>query len=135
MNYLEAVDIVCMECHYLNEETCSECPVRKTADENSRMENKCNKNSANYDSYWKEPKNHLKLKAESFMWCLKHPIINLIRITPNIKVFNKIIDIMFSEDTIEKVFDYPSSYHVNNHGTLKLILMIITNSKFDMEVR
>ena len=33
MNFLEAVDIVCMECHYLSEETCLECPVRKTADE------------------------------------------------------------------------------------------------------
>ena len=33
MTYLEAVDIVCMECHYLSEETCSECPIRKTTDE------------------------------------------------------------------------------------------------------
>ena len=33
MSYIEAVDKVCLECHYLNEETCSKCPVRKTVQE------------------------------------------------------------------------------------------------------
>lgn len=33
MDFLDAVDIVCIECHYLNEETCATCPVRKTVEE------------------------------------------------------------------------------------------------------
>lgn len=31
--YLDAVDVVCLECHYLSEETCETCPVRKTVTE------------------------------------------------------------------------------------------------------
>lgn len=135
MNYLEAVDIVCMECHYLSEETCSDCPVRKTADEIPQWKKNAIVNCNNFNNYWKEPKNHLKLKAESLIWCLKHPIINFIRIAPDNKLVNKFIDKVFSEDIIDRVYDYPSAYHVHKHGTLKLILMIITKSKFDMEVR
>ena len=29
---IDAVDIVCMECLYRSERTCSKCPVRKTMD-------------------------------------------------------------------------------------------------------
>ena len=31
--FLDAVDVVCLDCHYLSEETCETCPVRKTVDE------------------------------------------------------------------------------------------------------
>lgn len=31
--YLNSVDVVCINCHYLSEETCETCPVRKTCDE------------------------------------------------------------------------------------------------------
>ena len=31
--YLDAVDVVCINCHYLSEETCENCPVRKTCDD------------------------------------------------------------------------------------------------------
>lgn len=31
--YLDAVDDVCINCHYLNEKTCETCPVRKTCDD------------------------------------------------------------------------------------------------------
>lgn len=30
--FFEAVDIVCMDCHFASEETCKDCPVRKTCD-------------------------------------------------------------------------------------------------------
>lgn len=30
--FLDAVDIVCLYCHYGNDETCGGCPVRKTCD-------------------------------------------------------------------------------------------------------
>jgi hypothetical protein len=30
--YLEAVDIVCLDCAFLSEEVCETCPVRKTVD-------------------------------------------------------------------------------------------------------
>ena len=30
--YLEAVDVVCMDCAFLSEEECEKCPVRKTVD-------------------------------------------------------------------------------------------------------
>lgn len=30
--YLEAVDVVCMDCAFLSEEMCETCPVRKTVD-------------------------------------------------------------------------------------------------------
>lgn len=33
MDYFDAVDIVCLDCHYLSEDECSNCPVRKTVDE------------------------------------------------------------------------------------------------------
>jgi len=33
VDFLEAVDVVCMECHYLCEETCAACSVRKTCEE------------------------------------------------------------------------------------------------------
>ena len=35
-NFLKAVDIVCMKCHYLSEETCANCPVRKTCNEQEK---------------------------------------------------------------------------------------------------
>lgn len=38
--YLKAVDEVCIQCHYLDEKTCQECPVRKTADEKRKQEGK-----------------------------------------------------------------------------------------------
>lgn len=31
--FLDAVDVVCGECGYLSEETCENCPVRKTCDD------------------------------------------------------------------------------------------------------
>ena len=31
--YFDAVDDVCINCHYLSEETCESCPVRKTCDD------------------------------------------------------------------------------------------------------
>lgn len=31
--YLDAVDTVCVNCHYGNDEVCETCPVRKTCDE------------------------------------------------------------------------------------------------------
>ena len=31
--FLEAVDTVCINCHYCREEVCETCPVRKTCDE------------------------------------------------------------------------------------------------------
>ena len=30
--YLEAVDVVCMDCAFLSEKECEKCPVRKTVD-------------------------------------------------------------------------------------------------------
>ena len=30
--YLNAVDTVCLYCHYGNDEACESCPVRKTCD-------------------------------------------------------------------------------------------------------
>lgn len=30
--YLEAVDIVCLDCAFLSEKECEKCPVRKTVD-------------------------------------------------------------------------------------------------------
>ena len=30
--FLDAVDVVCLDCYYLSEETCETCPVRKTVD-------------------------------------------------------------------------------------------------------
>ena len=30
--FLDAVDIVCAECHYGADEVCKDCPVRKTTD-------------------------------------------------------------------------------------------------------
>lgn len=33
IDYFDAVDIVCLDCHYLSEDECSDCPVRKTVDE------------------------------------------------------------------------------------------------------
>lgn len=30
--FLEAVDVVCMDCAFLSEEVCATCPVRKTVD-------------------------------------------------------------------------------------------------------
>lgn len=38
MTYIEAVDIVCLECHYLEEDTCDKCPVRKTVEEKNKEE-------------------------------------------------------------------------------------------------
>lgn len=38
--FFDAVDVVCMECHFLSEETCSNCPVRKTCDNMNAMEEK-----------------------------------------------------------------------------------------------
>lgn len=31
--FLDAVDTVCINCHYCKEEVCDTCPVRKTCDE------------------------------------------------------------------------------------------------------
>lgn len=31
--FLNAVDTVCINCHYSKEEVCESCPVRKTVDE------------------------------------------------------------------------------------------------------
>ena len=31
--YLDAVDMVCINCHYGSDEVCETCPVRKTCDE------------------------------------------------------------------------------------------------------
>ena len=31
--FLDAVDTVCINCHYGNDEVCETCPVRKTCDE------------------------------------------------------------------------------------------------------
>lgn len=31
--FLDAVDTVCINCHYCREEVCETCPVRKTVDE------------------------------------------------------------------------------------------------------
>ena len=31
--YLDAVDTVCINCHYGSDEVCETCPVRKTCDE------------------------------------------------------------------------------------------------------
>ena len=31
--YFDAVDVVCINCHYLSEGTCENCPVRKTCDD------------------------------------------------------------------------------------------------------
>ena len=36
--FLEAVDKVCINCHYCREEVCETCPVRKTVDEISSVE-------------------------------------------------------------------------------------------------
>ena len=33
IKYLDSVDVVCINCHYLSEETCETCPVRKTCDD------------------------------------------------------------------------------------------------------
>lgn len=33
--FLNAVDVVCINCHYCKEEICETCPVRKTVDEKS----------------------------------------------------------------------------------------------------
>ena len=33
LEYLHAVDTVCINCHYCREEVCETCPVRKTVDE------------------------------------------------------------------------------------------------------
>lgn len=30
--FLKAVDLVCINCVYINEETCTGCPVRKSVD-------------------------------------------------------------------------------------------------------
>lgn len=38
--FLDAVDMVCINCHYCIEETCETCPVRKTVDELAEIENK-----------------------------------------------------------------------------------------------
>lgn len=38
--FLDAVDIVCINCHYLSEETCESCPVRKTCDNEIEREHK-----------------------------------------------------------------------------------------------
>ena len=35
-NFLKAVDIVCMKCHYLSKKTCANCPVRKTCNEQEK---------------------------------------------------------------------------------------------------
>ena len=32
IEFLEAVDVVCINCVCLSEETCANCPVRKTVD-------------------------------------------------------------------------------------------------------
>lgn len=31
--FFDAVDMVCINCHYCREEVCENCPVRKTCDE------------------------------------------------------------------------------------------------------
>lgn len=36
--FLEAVDTVCINCHYCREEVCETCPVRKTCDELSEVQ-------------------------------------------------------------------------------------------------
>lgn len=36
--YLDAVDTVCVNCHYGNDEVCETCPVRKTCDELPEVE-------------------------------------------------------------------------------------------------
>lgn len=33
MKFLDAVDMVCINCHYCKEEYCETCPVRNTCDE------------------------------------------------------------------------------------------------------
>ena len=38
INFFDAVDTVCLDCHYLSEETCVNCPVRKTVDEKNAKE-------------------------------------------------------------------------------------------------
>jgi len=39
-DFLSAVDTVCINCHYLGEETCAGCPVRKTCDNEIGKEHK-----------------------------------------------------------------------------------------------
>ncbi len=36
--FFEAVDTVCINCHYCREEVCKTCPVRKTCDELYKVE-------------------------------------------------------------------------------------------------
>lgn len=38
--FLDAVDTVCINCHYLSEETCESCPVRKTCDNEIEREHR-----------------------------------------------------------------------------------------------
>lgn len=38
--FLNAVDMVCLYCQYGNEETCEDCPVRKTCDNEIKKEHK-----------------------------------------------------------------------------------------------
>lgn len=58
----------------------------------------------------KEAKRIFKLKLESAMWSLKHPILAFINYAPRTKVFDKFITKTFSESTIEKCFNCPTSY-------------------------
>lgn len=36
--FLDAVDTVCINCHYGSDEVCETCPVRKTVDEKASVE-------------------------------------------------------------------------------------------------
>ena len=38
IDFFDAVDVVCLDCHYLSEETCANCPVRKTVEEKNAKE-------------------------------------------------------------------------------------------------
>lgn len=37
-SFIDAVDTVCGECHFIDEDTCEKCPVRMTVDEMNKEE-------------------------------------------------------------------------------------------------
>ena len=51
INFFDAVDVVCLDCHYLSEETCATCPVRKTCDEKQKEIVGQNKKGEHHDCF------------------------------------------------------------------------------------
>ena len=48
-DYLSAVDIVCMDCDYCEEQYCKNCPVQKTVDRLKKEQEKSQANTEIYD--------------------------------------------------------------------------------------